>query len=67
MSERLLDDLDVRACVTQIEPGKVFDRTVGMSRIPDASRTMERREALEVVGVPARNAACVRTGSLCPD
>ena len=32
-----------------IEPGKVFDRTVGLDDTPDAYRAMDDREALKVM------------------
>ena len=32
-----------------IEPGKVFDRTVGLDDVPDGYRAMDDREALKVM------------------
>jgi threonine dehydrogenase-like Zn-dependent dehydrogenase len=33
----------------KIEPGKVFDRTVGLEDVPDGYRAMADREALKVL------------------
>ncbi len=33
----------------RIEPGKVFDRNVGLDGVPDGYRTMADREALKVM------------------
>jgi threonine dehydrogenase-like Zn-dependent dehydrogenase len=35
-----------------VEPGKVFDRTVGLDRVPDGYRAMADREALKVLVTP---------------
>ena len=35
-----------------VEPGKVFDRTVGLDGVPDGYRAMDRREALKVLVRP---------------
>jgi threonine dehydrogenase-like Zn-dependent dehydrogenase len=35
-----------------IEPGRVFDRTVGLDEVPDAYRAMNDREALKVLVRP---------------
>lgn len=35
-----------------VEPGKVFDRTVGLEETPDAYRAMDEREALKVLVRP---------------
>jgi threonine dehydrogenase-like Zn-dependent dehydrogenase len=35
-----------------VEPGKVFDRTVGLDEVPDGYRAMDRREALKVLVRP---------------
>jgi threonine dehydrogenase-like Zn-dependent dehydrogenase len=32
-----------------IQPGPVFDRTVGLDGVPDAYRAMNEREALKVL------------------
>jgi threonine dehydrogenase-like Zn-dependent dehydrogenase len=36
----------------RIEPGKVFDRTVGLDGVPDGYRVMDAREALKVLVQP---------------
>jgi threonine dehydrogenase-like Zn-dependent dehydrogenase len=36
----------------KVEPGRVFDRTVGLSDTPDGYRAMDRREALKVIVRP---------------
>jgi threonine dehydrogenase-like Zn-dependent dehydrogenase len=35
-----------------IEPGRVFDRTVGLDEVPDGYRAMDEREALKVMVAP---------------
>jgi threonine dehydrogenase-like Zn-dependent dehydrogenase len=35
-----------------IEPGRVFDRTVGLDDVPDGYRAMAAREALKVLVRP---------------
>ncbi|WAL68780.1 alcohol dehydrogenase catalytic domain-containing protein [Amycolatopsis cynarae] len=35
-----------------VEPGKVFDRTVGLDEVPDGYRAMDQREALKVLVRP---------------
>ncbi|UED83909.1 zinc-binding dehydrogenase [Streptomyces profundus] len=35
-----------------VEPGRVFDRTVGLEDVPDGYRAMDRREALKVLVRP---------------
>lgn len=35
-----------------IEPGKVFDRTVGLDGVPDGYAAMDARETLEVLVAP---------------
>ena len=35
-----------------IEPGRVFDRTVGLDEVPDGYRAMADREALKVLIQP---------------
>jgi threonine dehydrogenase-like Zn-dependent dehydrogenase len=32
-----------------VQPGKVFDRTIGLEQVPDGYRAMDRREALKVL------------------
>ena len=41
----------------RIEPGKVFDRTVGLDDVPDGYAAMDAREALKVLVQPDRSAA----------
>jgi threonine dehydrogenase-like Zn-dependent dehydrogenase len=36
----------------RIEPGRVFDRTVGLDDTPEGYRAMDRREALKVLVRP---------------
>jgi threonine dehydrogenase-like Zn-dependent dehydrogenase len=36
----------------RIEPGRVFDRTVGFEGVPDGYRAMNEREALKVMVRP---------------
>lgn len=36
----------------RIEPGKVFDRTVGLDGVPDGYRAMADRESLKVLVTP---------------
>ncbi|WP_446218617.1 hypothetical protein [Micromonospora sp. IBHARD004] len=36
----------------KVEPGKVFDRTVGLDEVPDGYCAMDRREALKVLVRP---------------
>jgi threonine dehydrogenase-like Zn-dependent dehydrogenase len=36
----------------RIEPGKVFDRTVGLDDVPEGYRAMDAREALKVLVRP---------------
>jgi threonine dehydrogenase-like Zn-dependent dehydrogenase len=33
----------------RIEPGRVFDRTVGLDGVPEGYRAMNEREALKVI------------------
>lgn len=47
IEELLPDVLDGK-----VEPGKVFDRTVGLDEVPDGYRAMDRREALKVLVRP---------------
>jgi threonine dehydrogenase-like Zn-dependent dehydrogenase len=35
-----------------INPGKLFDRTIGLDEVPDGYRTMDDREALKVLIQP---------------
>lgn len=36
----------------RLEPGRVFDRTVGLEGVPDGYRAMEDREAIKVLIQP---------------
>jgi hypothetical protein len=36
----------------RIEPGRVFDRTVGLDGVPDGYRAMDDREAIKVMVRP---------------
>ena len=36
----------------RIEPGRVFDRVVGLDGVPEGYRAMDRREALKVMVTP---------------
>ncbi|MCW2566399.1 MAG: zinc-dependent alcohol dehydrogenase oxidoreductase protein, partial [Mycobacterium sp.] len=36
----------------RIEPGRVFDRAVGLDGVPDGYRAMDAREALKVLVQP---------------
>jgi threonine dehydrogenase-like Zn-dependent dehydrogenase len=51
----------VRACIAEllpdilegrIEPGRVFDRTVGLDGVPDGYRAMNKHEAVKVMVKP---------------
>jgi threonine dehydrogenase-like Zn-dependent dehydrogenase len=47
LEELLPDVLDGR-----IEPGRVFDRTVGLDGVPDGYRAMDVRESIKVMVKP---------------
>ena len=47
MDELLPDVMEGR-----INPGRVFDRTVGLDEVPDGYRAMNQREALKVMVKP---------------
>jgi threonine dehydrogenase-like Zn-dependent dehydrogenase len=47
IDELLPDVMDGR-----LEPGRVFDRTVGLDGVPDGYRAMNEREALKVMVKP---------------
>lgn len=36
----------------RIEPGRVFDRTIGLNEVPDGYRAMDKREAIKVMVKP---------------
>jgi hypothetical protein len=46
--EELLSDI----LEGRIEPGKVFDRTVGLDGVPDGYRAMAERESIKVMVTP---------------
>jgi threonine dehydrogenase-like Zn-dependent dehydrogenase len=35
-----------------VDPGRVFDRTIGLDEVPDGYRAMDDREALKVLVTP---------------
>jgi threonine dehydrogenase-like Zn-dependent dehydrogenase len=47
IAELLPDVLEGR-----IDPGRVFDRTVGINEVPDGYRAMDKREAIKVIVKP---------------
>jgi threonine dehydrogenase-like Zn-dependent dehydrogenase len=47
-----IDDLLPDILEGKIQPGKVFDRTVGLDGVPDGYRAMNEREALKVMVRP---------------
>lgn len=47
-----IDELLPDVLEGRIEPGKVFDRTVGLDEVPDGYRAMANREALKVMVRP---------------
>jgi threonine dehydrogenase-like Zn-dependent dehydrogenase len=47
IEELLPDVLDGK-----LEPGRVFDRTIGLEEVPDGYRAMAAREALKVLITP---------------
>jgi len=47
-----MDDLLPDILDGKIEPGRVFDRTVGLEEVPDGYRAMNEREALKVMVRP---------------
>jgi len=42
----------VLECVGSIEPGRVFDRIVGLNAVPDSYRAMADRQSLKVLITP---------------
>lgn len=36
----------------RIQPGRVFDRTIGLEEVPDGFRAMNEREALKIMAKP---------------
>jgi threonine dehydrogenase-like Zn-dependent dehydrogenase len=49
---RYVEDLLPDVLEGRIEPGRVFDRTVGLDETPEGYRAMDRREALKVLVRP---------------
>ena len=47
IEELLLDVIEGR-----IEPGRVFDRVIGLDEVPDGYRAMDEREAIKVMVKP---------------
>jgi threonine dehydrogenase-like Zn-dependent dehydrogenase len=47
-----IDELLPDVLEGRVEPGKVFDRTVGLDEVPDAYRAMDERAALKVLVTP---------------
>ena len=47
-----IDDLLPDVVEGNIEPGRVFDRTVGLNGVPDAYRAMNDRQAIKVMVTP---------------
>ncbi|HVV00783.1 MAG TPA: zinc-dependent alcohol dehydrogenase family protein [Verrucomicrobiae bacterium] len=47
-----IDELLPDVLEGRIEPGRVFDRTVGLSEVPDGYRAMDKREAIKVMVKP---------------
>ena len=44
----------------RIEPGRVFDRTVGLDGVPDGYRAMNDRESIKVMVSPERRSRLTR-------
>ncbi len=44
-----IDELFPDVLEGRIEPGRVFDRTIGLDEVPDGYRAMDKREALKVL------------------
>jgi threonine dehydrogenase-like Zn-dependent dehydrogenase len=47
-----LDELLPDVLAGRIEPGRVFDRNVGLDGVPDGYRVMADREAIKVMVTP---------------
>lgn len=47
-----MEDLLPEVLEGRIDPGKVFDRTVGLDQVPDGYRAMDERTALKVLVQP---------------
>lgn len=42
-------DVRVENVPDRIQPGRVFDRVVGIDEVPDGYRAMDKREAIKVM------------------
>src|SRR5438067_299484 len=47
-----IDDLIPDVLEGRIDPGRVFDRTVGLDQVPDGYRAMDERESIKVMVTP---------------
>jgi hypothetical protein len=47
-----IDDLLPDVIEGRIEPGRVFDRTIGLDEVPDGYRAMDERKAIKVMVKP---------------
>lgn len=47
-----MDELLPKVMDSRIEPGRIFDRTVGLDGVPDGYRAINEREALKVMVRP---------------
>ena len=47
-----IEELHPEVLDGRLEPGKVFDRTVGLDGVPDGYRAMDARESLKVLVQP---------------
>lgn len=47
-----IDELLPDVLEGRLDPGKVFDRTVGLDEVPDGYRAMDERAALKVLVKP---------------
>ena len=48
-----IDDLLPDVLEGRIDPGRVFDREVGLDQVPDGYRAMNEREAIKVMVNPS--------------
>lgn len=51
-ARRYIDDILPDVLEGRIEPGRVFDRTVGLGGVPEGYRAMAGRQSLKVLIVP---------------
>jgi hypothetical protein len=47
-----IDELLPDVLEGRIEPGRVFDRTIGFNEVPEGYRAMDKREAIKVMVKP---------------